>query len=206
MGWREQMVTVPVEDEGLTLEGVWQAGKERAAVIAPAHPIYGGSLEHPVVNEIAYALYREGFASLRFNWRGVGASQGVMSGDPGAAERDYRAALEHVACTVPGPLTACGYSFGAAAALRVGLGDERVRSLLLVAPPIDLIVDQPLEALERPLHVIVGSHDAFAPVTALSELLEPLPCARLDVIPKADHFFAGGGLADLDELIRAAVS
>ena len=114
------MVTVAVASGGLVLEGVWQKGAGRGAVIAPPHPEYGGSLEHPVVSELAYGLYKAGIASLRFNWRGVGASQGRVSGEWKAAEEDYSAAVEQVAATMPPPIVAAGYSFGAAAALRVG--------------------------------------------------------------------------------------
>ena len=73
-GWREQATAVRVPKDELVLEAAWQSGDDRAAVVAPPHPEYGGSLDNPVVNELAYALYQEGFASLRFNWRGVGAS------------------------------------------------------------------------------------------------------------------------------------
>jgi alpha/beta superfamily hydrolase len=204
MAWKERSIAIPVESDGLVLEGVWQAGTERGAVIAPAHPLYGGSLDHPVVNEVAYALYRAGFASVRFNWRGVGASQGVPSGDQGDAERDFGAALEHLAQTLSVPLMAAGYSFGAVTALRVGLADDRVRDLLLVSPPVEMIRDLPAERLEGQLHVIVGGQDSFAPPDQLSSLLRPLPNARLDVIPEADHFFATGGLVELSELVRTA--
>jgi hypothetical protein len=78
--WHEQAVTIPLAAQGLVLEAVWQAGDHKGAVIAPPHPEYGGSLDSPVVNEIAYGLHREGYASLRFNWRGVGASSATWSG------------------------------------------------------------------------------------------------------------------------------
>jgi alpha/beta superfamily hydrolase len=94
--WHEQAVTIPLAAQGLVLEAVWQAGDHKGAVIAPPHPEYGGSLDSPVVNEIAYGLHREGYASLRFNWRGVGASQGRLSGDVDAAMEDYAAALGHL--------------------------------------------------------------------------------------------------------------
>ncbi len=58
-GWHEQAVTVSVEADGLVLDGIWQAGRERAAVIAPPHPLFGGSFEHPVLNELAFALYKK---------------------------------------------------------------------------------------------------------------------------------------------------
>ena len=104
MAWKEQMVPIVVPGAGLTLEGVWQKGEGRGAVIAPPHPEYGGSLEHPVISELAYALYKAGVASLRFNWRGVGASQGVTSGEASAADEDYLAAVEQVFETTRSPV------------------------------------------------------------------------------------------------------
>jgi alpha/beta superfamily hydrolase len=206
MSWKEQMVTVAVPSRGLVLEGVWQKGAGRGAVIAPPHPQYGGSLEHPVVSELAYGLYKAGIASLRFNWRGVGASQGRVSGDWRDAEEDYTAALEQVAATTPPPIVAAGYSFGAAAALRVGLRDPRVSELILIAPPVGMLDALSLDEFRGPIHVIVGGRDEFAPLDELSELLEGLPNANLDVIPKADHFFAAHGLAEVAELVRSSVA
>ena len=205
MGWREQAITIPVPSESLVLEGVWQAGTQGGALIAPPHPVYGGSLDHPVVNELAYALYREGLASVRFNWRGVGASQGVVSGEWGEAERDFTAALHHLDQTVSGPLMGAGYSFGAVTALRVARVDARLQNLLLVSPPVELVRELPLEDLERHLHVIVGDSDAFAPAHELSQLFAPLPNARIEVIPEADHFFTTG-LARLSRLVREAAA
>ena len=78
------------------------------AVVAPPHPLMGGSLDNP------------GCRPLRFNWRGVGASTGAASDDLGAALADYRAALEHlVSLDAPADasVVAAGYSFGAVAAV-----------------------------------------------------------------------------------------
>lgn len=206
MGWKEQMVPIHVAASGLVLEGVWQTGNGRGAVIAPPHPEYGGSLESPVVSELAYGLYKAGIASLRFNWRGVGASQGTRTGDWGAAEADYLAAVEHVASTTTAPVLASGYSFGAATALRVALRDARICELVLIAPPVGMVERLPIDAFRGPIHVIVGGRDEFAPIAELSALLEGLPNANLDVIPKADHFFASHGLAELVELVRTSVA
>jgi alpha/beta superfamily hydrolase len=203
-GWKEQMATVSVPGEGLVLEAVWQAGSGRGAVIAPPHPVHGGSLENPVCNELAYGLWRAGWASLRFNWRGVGASQGRISGDASAAEADYRAALESLALSFAPPILAAGYSFGAATALRVALSDKRVGPLVLVAPPVAMLADLDLDKLRGPVHVIVGGRDEFAAAEQLAHLLEPLPHAQLDVIPRVDHFFSASGIAELGELVRQA--
>jgi hypothetical protein len=206
MGWKEQMVPIVVPGAGLSLEGVWQKGDGRGAVIAAPHPEYGGSLESPVISEVAYALYKAGVASLRFNWRGVGASQGMTSGDTAVADEDYLAAVEQVSATTGAPVIAAGYSFGAAAALRVGLRDARISELILIAPPIAMIESLALDEFCGPIHVIVGGRDTYAPLGQLSALLAGLPNANLDVIPKADHFFASDGLAELVELVRTAIS
>ncbi|MBM4337668.1 MAG: alpha/beta fold hydrolase [Deltaproteobacteria bacterium] len=206
MAWKEQMVPIVVPASGLVLEGVWQKGEGRGAVIAPPHPEYGGSLENPVVSELAYALYKAGVASLRFNWRGVGASQGAISADAAAADEDYLAALEQVCETAGVPVIASGYSFGAATALRVGLRDPRVAELILVAPPIGMIETLAIDDFGGPIHVIVGGRDTFAPIGRLSSLFEGMANANLDVIPKADHFFASHGLAELVELVRSSIT
>lgn len=203
--WKEQGVTIQVPDEPIVLEAVWQAGSDGGGVIAPPHPQYGGSLDNPVLNDIAFGLHKVDIPSLRFNWRGVGASQGETTSDPAAAVADYRAALEHLADTVTGRIIGCGYSFGAATALRVGLRDPRVERLVLVAPPIMMIESLPLEGLERPVHVIVGSRDEFAPADRLRELLAPLPNAHLEVLPGVDHFFSLGGLADVAQFVAQSV-
>ena len=204
--WKEQAVTIPVPGEDLVLEGVWQAGSSRGGVIAPPHPLYGGSLENPVVNELAYGLHRSDVPSLRFNWRGVGASQGETTGAPEAAEADFTAALDQLEKTVTGPLYGCGYSFGAATALRVALKDRRLSALVLVAPPVQMIEALPIAELDLPLFVISGGRDEYAPSARLSELLSPLANARLEVLPKVDHFFVSGGLAEVAAFANAASS
>ncbi len=175
MSFKEQMITIPVQADGLVLEGVWQGTPEapRGAVIAPPHPQFGGSLENPVVNEIAHTLYQADYACVRFNWRGVGASQGKPSGRPRDAEIDYQAALDHLDHTLSVPLTGAGYSFGAATAIRVALEDARIRELILVAPPVEMIQDLELAKFTGPVRVIVGGLDEYAPAAELSAVLEP---------------------------------
>ena len=68
----EKMVAIPLGSDGAALEGIYLSGPDGAAsgaVVAPPHPLYGGSMDSPVVNEIAYACQKAGHASLRFNWR-----------------------------------------------------------------------------------------------------------------------------------------
>jgi alpha/beta superfamily hydrolase len=155
-----------------------------------------------VLNEIAYACSKAGIASLRFNWRGVGASAGEPSGDAADADADYRAALDQMAETVGGPIVACGYSFGAAAAARVAQGERRVDRLILVAPPPAMLPPGGFERLARPVLVLVGERDSLVEPARLHELARGAGGVKVEVVPMADHFF-GAGLADLSRLAAA---
>jgi hypothetical protein len=204
----ERMVAIPaLHSEGEALEGAIFHGSPddgRGALVAAPHPLYGGSMDSPVVNEIAFACEKSGLHALRFNWRGAGASGGAPSGEAADADEDVEAALAHLAATVAGPLLLAGYSFGAAAALRVARRHERVRRLILVAPPPSLLdpawrVPGGLAALGRPLLVMVGQHDRIAPAEEVARLAEGAASVRLEIVPGADHFFAVG-LAALGRL------
>ena len=194
----ERAVTILLDgDAGIALDGIYMAGSDADAggvVIAPPHPLYGGSMESPVVSEIAWACTRAGFASLRFDWRGVGASGGTPSGDAEDAIADYAAAIAQLASTVPGRLLAAGYSFGAAAAVRAAATEPRVRGLILVAPPPSMLDRGALTARPRDVLILTGEHDSLAPAAALEAVAQDLPRARFVQIEEADHFF-GAGLA-----------
>lgn len=204
MKQEERAVTIAAPEISGVLEGLFVSGappETGGAVIGPPHPQYGGSMESPVVGELAWACARVGLASLRFNWRGVGASGGRRSGAAADADADYRAALAHQAETVVGDLVACGYSFGGACALRVAASSPRVTRLLLVAPPPTLLDAGALEAFDGPVLVATGEADELAPPGILARLLDGVAGARLHVIPETDHFFATG-LAELGRSAR----
>ncbi len=198
----ERQIAIPMRGGPFALEGIFVAGEDDAragAVIAPPHPLYGGSMDSPVVAEIAHACGRAGLSTLRFNWRGIGASAGTPSGEAADADEDYAAALEHLAETVGGPLCVCGYSFGAAAALRAASRYRRVREAILVAPPPSLVDPASLGAVRRAL-VVAGEEDGIASADALRALVADLRNASLVVVPEADHFF-GAGLAEIGRAV-----
>ncbi len=204
MKWVEKAVVVARGDAPEeSLEAIYvAAGPDAAkgAVVAPPHPLYGGSMDSPVVNEVAYACFKAGLDTVRFNWRGVGASSGRPSGDAADADIDYGSALEHLAETVPGKLTACGYSFGSAAAVRVAAAHPRVERLILVAPPPALVEPGAVAASGMPVLVLTGALDHLAPAAELEAAFASVPQVELKVIPETDHFFATG----LAELARCA--
>ena len=201
----QRSVTIPVPGSLLALEGIYVPGRGGApggAVIAPPHPLYGGSMHSPVVDEVAYACRAAGLATLAFNWRGVGASAGEVSGESADADDDYAAALEHLQETVPGPLIAAGYSFGSAAAVRTAQRHPRVRRLVLVAPPPALVDTALLHAFGGPALLITGTEDAFAPHADLAAWTENDPDLQLEIVPDADHFFATG-LPSISRTLRS---
>ncbi|HKE12403.1 MAG TPA: alpha/beta hydrolase [Myxococcota bacterium] len=197
------MVAIPSEGlgAGQALEGLFlrALGPSRGgAVIAPPHPLYGGSMENAVVSELAFACAKAGLSSLRFNWRGVGASAGTPSGDPQHAAEDYAAALAQLRDTAPGILVLCGYSFGAAGAV-AQLADAAGRTasrLLLVAPPPQLLDLERLRTFRGEVLLLTGQRDGIAPPAALQGIAEELGACKLVVLPHTDHFFAAG-LAEL---------
>jgi alpha/beta superfamily hydrolase len=193
--WDERAVAIPVGDGGLVLDGIYVSGDDTlgdGAVIAAPHPLYGGSMDSPVVNELAHAAHKTGMSSLRFNWRGVGASGGEPSGALEDAVEDYAAAFAHLSETIPGQLVACGYSFGGAAALAATRASPGAGRLVMVAPPPSMLDPQALAEISSGLLVLAGENDAIAAPDSLEPLIAAVSGARLVVIPEADHFFAFG--------------
>ncbi|MGH7323667.1 MAG: alpha/beta hydrolase [Candidatus Rokuibacteriota bacterium] len=166
--------------------------------VAHPHPLYGGDMDNPVVVRVAEVCADLGFATLRFNFRGVGASTGTHGGGD-AEERDVEAALTHLReiLGVSRPLALAGYSFGATIAARVatrrGAGSD-LAGLALIAPPVAMVGDAPflaLAGLAAPLLVVAGSQDQYCPAEALAELTRRLPRATVSIIEGANHFFFG---------------
>ncbi|MEZ4215084.1 MAG: alpha/beta fold hydrolase [Myxococcota bacterium] len=196
----EQPSTIPFlgqeGERGLALEGLYVPGSddEPGVLVAPPHPLYGGSALNPVVTEIALRAQSLGMTSLRFNWRGVGASAGQASGEALDALADYRAALRFFEDCVGGAIVACGYSWGAVAAQRAAAESARVRKLVLVAPPASMLDADALEAFPGEVWIAVGENDELADPFALSRIAERAG-AELVLLDDTDHFFGAGAAA-----------
>jgi uncharacterized protein len=164
-----------------------------AAVVCHAHPLQGGMMHFKVVFRAAKALQSAGLAVLRFNFRGVGRSEGDY--DRGAGEQeDARAALFELEDRFPGlPLVLGGFSFGSAMALHVAASDRRVRAVFALGYPIALETDRAyLDSITVPRLFVQGEQDQFGPGESLRVMAEALPPPReVVVIPCADHFFDG---------------
>ena len=169
-----------------------------AGVVCHAHPLHGGMMHFKVIFRAAKALQENGVAALRFNFRGVGRSEGVH--DDGRGERDdVRAALDFAAGRFASlPLVLGGFSFGAAMALHAAAADARARALFVLGLPLTKMNDLAvLNAVEAPRLFVQGERDEFGDGERIRGLVEPLPPPReLRVIPDSDHFFTG----HLDEM------
>jgi alpha/beta superfamily hydrolase len=191
-----KQVRIPVADTGTELEGRLGA-QPVTAVVAPPHPLYGGHLSNPVVTALCDGLARRGIGALAFNWRGVGTSGGLPSGDATVAAKDYTAALAYVkGLFVPHslPWVASGYSFGAATALAVAAKDPSVREVIVVAPPIMMLSRGLSLTADCRVTVIAASNDEFAPIEDLRRVFASIRGANVVTVENADHFFSSGGL------------
>jgi uncharacterized protein len=190
----ERRVVIPA-GAGPALEGVLSVpgGATAGVVVCHPHPCYGGDMDNHVVRVAARACAAGGLATLRFNFRGVGDSQGAW--DEGRGEReDVRSAAAwlRAALAPPARVALAGYSFGAAMAAAAAAGDTAA-GLALIAPPFAAGWGAwtPL-AVDGPVLVVAGRDDDYCPREALARLAAAVPAVRITVIEGADHFFSGG--------------
>jgi len=180
--------------EALIEPPVLAPGQPLRAAVVFAHPLptEGGTMHTKAVFRATKALARIGCAVLRFNFRGVGGSEGTWDEGPGELE-DFRAALDVMAAHYPdAELWAAGFSFGSWVALTVGALDDRVRVLIGIAPPVDRYDFSAVRVSHKPKFFIQGSMDEICPLKRLYEFYSQLPEPKeLAVIDGASHLFEG---------------
>ncbi|GAB4351716.1 MAG: hypothetical protein Kow0073_07040 [Immundisolibacter sp.] len=160
-------------------------------VLCHPHPQYGGTLDNKVVHTLARAALRLGAAAVRFNFRGVGRSEGAFANAVGEVDDLFAVAAFARAKWPQRPVHVAGFSFGAAVALR-GHAAVGAHSVLLVAPPVGMGYLEPAVAPAVPWQVIHGRDDQLIACDVLRRWLQSVdPAAPLRVIDGADHFFHG---------------
>lgn len=183
------------------LEALYGPGPDSSlrggAVILHPHPLYGGNMHNKVVFTCRKVCAELGLATLRFNFRGVGASGGTY--DDGQGEQaDAVAALEHLRGEIPGrPLHLVGFSFGAWLALKIGAARSDVVGIAALGTPVGWAELEFLAECGKPKHFVHGTEDEYCDADELGRafagMAEP---KRLDWVEGADHFFT----ERLDEL------
>jgi hypothetical protein len=174
------------------LDAYLDAQPRVAVVLAHPLPTGGGTMHNKVVYQMAKGFCRTGAAVLRFNFRGVGTSDGAFDDGPGEMA-DYRAALEFMAARYPGvEVWAAGFSFGAWVAMTVGAMDDRVTTLIGVAPPVDRYDFSAVLDSLKPKFFIQGDRDDLCPYPSMRAFYARVPGPKeLVTIDGADHLFDG---------------
>jgi alpha/beta superfamily hydrolase len=165
-----------------------------AVIVCHPHPLYGGSMNNNVVYTLSETLTQASLASLKFNFRGVGGSQGKFGQGIGEQE-DVEAAIsfmstvKEVDCERIG---LAGYSAGAGFALPIGFKDGRIKALAAISPPLPMFDFDFLKICPKPKLLISGSKDDLIPLNQFLEFCQSLPEPKeCESIAGADHFWWG---------------
>jgi alpha/beta superfamily hydrolase len=210
------------ESDAPTLEGRLSAPQDGAlhpaVVLCHANPAAGGDMEMKVMLALESALVDAGFATLRYNSRGIGESTGTISrtGDgvlvapEGAPEtQDVGAALDFLAMQQgvdPNHLALVGHSFGgriSLAYLSTHSGDTRVRAVVCIGLPVAWRNLAHLGQWEGPKLFVTGEHDDFSPPDQLAEYVDGLPEPSTVVTLKGTGHFFEGREDNLGEVVAA---
>ncbi len=194
---------------------LWSTLEERegtkpplAAVVCHPHPLFGGTMHNKVVYQTAKTIHRFGLSVARFNFRGVGLSEGKHDNGVGE-EDDVLAVLDFLAQEFPGvPQLLAGFSFGSWVGLRAGCGDPRVTELVGLGLPVGDLDSRSfayLNSCNKPKLLVSGEFDRFGPPDELRAMVERFPPhiqenTQLAIVAGGDHFFTGH-LPELDHTL-----
>jgi len=198
---KEEKITFP--SGALSLEGLLSRGEsDQGVVISHPHPLYGGEMRNQVVGIIQEVLAGKGWTTLRFNFRGVGRSQGEYGEGVGEQE-DLRAAVRYLKDLGIKEIYLAGYSFGAWVNAQAALDHPDVAGSILVAPPQAMMDFSFLKDDSKTRLVIAGERDDYGPVEEIMKIVGKMnPSPPVIVISGADHFFSGS-TADLVRALEA---
>jgi len=196
------------------LEGRYHHSKQPNAPIAlllHPHPQHGGTMNNKVVYTLYHAFVRRGYSALRFNFRGVGRSQGVF--DRGEGElSDAASALDWLQTYNPNA-SACwigGFSFGAWIGMQLLMRRPEIDGFISVAPPANQCDFTFLAPCPASGLIVQGDQDQLVPLEPVQKLITKLMHQRdikieYKIIPGADHFFQGK-LEELNEAIDGYIT
>ena len=190
---KSEMVFIP-GPEG-ELEGIFSYVSKKVthlAVLCHPHPLYGGTMHNKVIYSIAMALNQIGFATVRFNFRGVGRSSGSFNHGIGE-QRDVEAVMDHFDKLYPEAVKVIGgFSFGSKVGLMAATRDDRVTAVLGAGVTVDVADFSFLNDYERPKLLVQGSLDQYGQPDSVREWFHQLrDPKKLVFIENAVHLFDG---------------
>ena len=196
----EEKIIIPAPN---ILEGMMtRKTGSRGLVMAHPHPLYGGDINNPAVTTVTRTFASAGYTTLRFNFRGVGASQGDFSEGQGEID-DLLAARNYLADEGISEIILAGYSFGAWVIVNAAAaGKIEADSLILISPPAAMLPFAETLKLPNLKQVITGEIDEIAPPHPVIKLIDSWnPDTSFSIIKGCDHFF-GGHLQDIASILK----
>ena len=180
----EGIVAMP-DDVGSAVPGV---------VICHPHPLFGGNMDNNVVTAVSFALADQGFATIRFNFRGVGNSDGEHT----KGELEYQEILGAFDLLKAWPgvdernLGLAGYSFGTSVILGSAAAQKKAKAIALISPPIRAFPDSDLKNGKMPTLIISGDRDKLVQSEELQPNLDAFARSPvLKIVAGADHYWNG---------------
>ena len=190
---------VSFKAKGLNFEGIVATPDDMGSsvpgvVICHPHPLMGGNMDNNVVIAVSFSLVEQGFATIRFNFRGVGNSEGEHT--KGELEHQEVLGAFDLLKAWPGvdggKLGLAGYSFGTSVILGNAAVQKKAKSIALISPSIRGFPDTPLKKSKTPTLIVTGNRDKLVEAEDLQPNLDAF--ARppvLKIVEGADHFWGG---------------
>ena len=189
--------------EEYQIEGLLNKRDEKKGVVVThPHPLYGGDMNNLVVESIVHVFHMKGYSTLKFNFRGVGRSQGDYDNGLGE-QKDVLSALSFLADMGMERIDLAGYSFGAWVNAHALKEDTLTQQMIMVSPPVGFMDFNSIRRMNPLKLVVTGNRDDIAPADMVKKMI-PIwnPDARFEVIDGADHFY-GGYLSQLEECLSS---
>lgn len=190
---------VSFQAKGLNFEGIVATPDDASApvpgiVLCHPHPLFGGNMDNNVIIAVSFALAGQGFATVRFNFRGVGNSEGQHS--KGEQEHNEILGAFDLLKAWPGidgkRLGLAGYSFGTSVILGSAAVQKKAHAIALISPPLRAFPDTPLKKSKTPTLIISGDRDKLVQSAELQPNLAAFAQPpQLQIVPGADHYWGG---------------
>ncbi len=182
----------PAGDLEAAVDRIADSGAAFVSIVCHPHPLQQGTMQNKVVTTVSRAAARLGGCSLRFNYRGVGASQGAWDGDRGELE-DALAVIDHLRGQAEFrelPFVIAGFSFGGAIAYRAAL-EAQSAALVTIAPAHERIPEQASGSFASWL-LVQGEDDEIIPAAGVLEWAKQhTPVPQIARFESTGHFFHG---------------
>ncbi len=189
--------------EEYEIEGLLnQRDEKKGVVVTHPHPLYGGDMNNLVVESIVHVYHMKGYSTLKFNFRGVGRSQGAYDNGLGE-QKDVLSALSFLADMGMERIDLAGYSFGAWVNAHALQKDTLAKQMIMVSPPVGFMDFKSIATMNTLKFVVTGNRDDIAPADVIEKMMSTWnPNARFEVIDGADHFY-GGYLDQLEAVLSS---